>query len=275
MTLISLLIVLAVERVTVKSPYWHYDFYFSKYLNLIEKQGWGKDSASLIQVALLSLIPALLVGLISHGILGFFLGALLDMALLLICLGCPVQRASYRGFLRAAQNGDMTACDLYSGQMGHDAEQTEFTFGQNLVWTNYSHYAAVILAFVTFGAAGSVFYILARNIAGIFIERESDAAKHAEQVLYAVDWVPVRVTALGFLLVGHFSRALPVWLSTLFDLEVSAKSLLASVSKAAEEIEPNPADCTEEPCTMVKLAKRNIVFLLMAISVLTLSGVLH
>ena len=273
MTLISLLIVLAVERVTVKSPYWHYDFYFSRYLNLIEKQGWGKDNASLGQILLLSLIPSIIVWIISHVMLGFFLGALLDMALLLICLGCPMQRASYKGFLRAAQNGDMAACDLYSGQMGHDSE-SDFSFGQNLVWTNYSHYAAVILAFVAFGGAGAVFYVLVRNIAGIFVDRESEAAKNAEHVLFAIDWIPVRITALGFLLVGHFSRALPVWLGELFNMEVSAKSFLAQVSKAAEEIEPNPTDCTEEPCTMVRLAKRNVVFLLVSISILTLSGVI-
>ena len=184
-----------------------------------------------------------------------------------------MQRASYRGFLRAAQQGDMTACDLYSGQMGHDTSQTEFSFGQNLVWTNYSHYAAVIIAFVFFGGAGAVFYILARNIAGIYVDRDSEAAKHAEQVLYFIDWVPVRITALGFLLVGHFSRAMPVWLAALFDKDISAKPLLAKVSKAAEEIDPNPEDCTEEPCTMVKLAKRNVIFMLMVLSLLTLAGV--
>ena len=155
MTLISLLIALAVERVTVKSPYWHYDFYFSRYLDLIEKQGWGKDTASMTNVVALSLIPAIIIGLLNQVVLGFLLSTLFNLALLLICLGCPMQRASYRGFLRAAQQGDMTACDLYSGQMGHDTSQTEFSFGQNLVWTNYSHYAAVIIAFVFFGGAGA------------------------------------------------------------------------------------------------------------------------
>jgi AmpE protein len=273
MTLISLLIALAVERVTVKSPYWHYDFYFSRYLELIEKRGWGKDDASMVSVVALSLIPAIIVAFMSNMVFGLFLSALFNLALLLICLGCPMQRASYKGFLRAAQQGDMVACDLYSGQMGHDESQTEFSFGQNLVWTNYSHYAAVIVAFVFFGGAGAVFYVLARNIAGIYLNRESDAAKHAEQVLYFIDWFPVRITALGFLLVGHFSRAMPVWLAELFNKEVSAKSLLAKVSKAAEEIDPNPDDCTEEPCTMVRLAKRNVIFMLMMLSLLTLAGV--
>jgi hypothetical protein len=73
MTLISLLIALAVERVTVKSPYWHYDFYFSRYLDLIEKQGWGKDTASMTNVVALSLIPAIIIGLLNQVVLGFFI----------------------------------------------------------------------------------------------------------------------------------------------------------------------------------------------------------
>ena len=43
-------------------------------------------------------------------------------------------------------------------------------------------------------------------------------------------------------------------------------------SKKAEEIEPDENDCTEEPCTLVRLAKRNVMFLLVIIALLTMSG---
>ena len=43
-------------------------------------------------------------------------------------------------------------------------------------------------------------------------------------------------------------------------------------SKKAEEIEPDENNCTEEPCTLVRLAKRNVMFLLVIIALLTLSG---
>jgi AmpE protein len=73
-------------------------------------------------------------------------------------------------------------------------------------------------------------------------------------------------------LVGHFSRAFPTWLGYLPDPAVQAKTLLLAVSKQAEEIEPDENDCTEEPCTLVRLAKRNVMFLLVIIALLTLSG---
>ena len=82
----------------------------------------------------------------------------------------------------------------------------------------------------------------------------------------------MRITSLGFLLVGHFSRALPIWLGHFFAVNLSAKKLLVDVTQAAEEIEPDERDYTEEPCTLVKLAKRNILFLMAVISGLTLGG---
>jgi AmpE protein len=97
-------------------------------------------------------------------------------------------------------------------------------------------------------------------------------ANQVKRLLDIVDWIPVRITALGFLLVGHFSRAFPTWLGYLPDPAVQAKTLLLDVSKQAEEIEPDENDCTEEPCTLVRLAKRNVMFLLVIIALLTLSG---
>ena len=50
------------------------------------------------------------------------------------------------------------------------------------------------------------------------------------------------------------------------------RSFVLDVSKKAEEIEPDESDCTEEPCTLVRLAKRNVMFLLVIIALLTLTG---
>ncbi len=146
------------------------------------------------------------------------------------------------------------------------------SFGLNLVWQNYRHYTAVILWFAACGAAGAIFYILVREMGSKFSNDNIQVANQVKRLLNIVDWIPVRITALGFLLVGHFSRAFPTWLSYLPDPAVQAKTLLLDVSKQAEEIEPDENDCTEEPCTLVRLAKRNVMFLLVIIALLTLSG---
>jgi AmpE protein len=74
------------------------------------------------------------------------------------------------------------------------------------------------------------------------------------------------------LIVGHFTNALSAWFDILLHPTISTYDALAKVSKAAEDV----GDCDaylNEPLQLVKLVKRNIVFMLMALSLLTMIGV--
>jgi AmpE protein len=273
MTLISLLLVLLIERVTTQSKYWQAEFYTNKYLEIIKSKDWLNTSSKSWVLAIVIIIPVLCAYLLVQRFTGGLIELLLSTAILMVCMGCPVIRATYKCFLQAAGRGDMEACSLYEQQISSNANDN-LSLGQNLVWQNYRHYAAVILWFVALGAAGAVLYVLIRELTNkLEADEEYEvAASQAKRLLNILDWVPVRITALGFLVVGHFSRALPTWLSYLPDPAISAKTLLLDVSKKAEEIEPDQQDCTEEPCTLVRLAKRNVMFLLVVIAILSISG---
>lgn len=274
MTLISLLLVLSIERIAIQSQMWQADVYFNKYQDLIQQRGWLSDVTNASNAWFLFgviFIPSIVLYLLLQQIDSSLVSLLVETVILMICVGCPALRATYKCYLQAANRGDMQACSMYADELGHDA-QSEGSFGQNLIWLNYQHYAAVVIWFAAFGAAGSVLYVLARGFSQKLQEKEHPLSGQASTLIAILDWVPVRITALGFLLVGHFSRALPIWIGYLPDPSVPAKKLLADVSKAAEEVEPDEHDCTEEPCTLVRLAKRNIMFILVIISVLTLSG---
>lgn len=273
MTLICLLLVLTIERIATQSKYWQADLYLHKYISTIEKRSWLSDSANSWILLALIIIPSILLFVVLDHIDSSVLSLIVNAAILMVCIGCPALREAYKCFLQAANRGDMQACSMYADQLGHSDDEQN-SFGQNLVWLNYRHYAAVIIWFAAFGAAGAVLYTLAKGLQTSLRERQHELTEQADNIMAILDWIPVRITALGFLLVGHYSRALPVWLSYLPDPAVSAKTLLANVSKAAEEIEPDENDCTEEPCTLVKLAKRNIMFIMVVISILTLSGLL-
>lgn len=271
MTLISLLLVLLVERVSNKSQYWQASFYVDKYLQGIEAKSWFDSSSKSWVLALLIFVPVVVTYLVVQKFSGGLLELVFSTAILMVCVGCPAIRAAYKCFLQAANRGDLQACSMYEDQIsGDDAGQT--SFGLNLVWQNYRHYTAVILWFAALGAAGAILYVLVREMDAKLAKTEHPIAAQVKRLLNLLDWIPVRITALGFLLVGHFSRAFPTWLGYLPDPAVPAKTLLLDVSKKAEEIEPDDNDCTEEPCTLVKLAKRNVMFLLVTIAVLTLSG---
>jgi AmpE protein len=96
-----------------------------------------------------------------------------------------------------------------------------------------------------------------------------------KDILFWVDWLPVRIVAFGYMLVGHFSKAMPVWLENLFDINKQPNQLLINVAQKSEDFMIDPDDCTAEPCLLVRLAKRTLLLCLAVISILILTGVLN
>ncbi len=95
------------------------------------------------------------------------------------------------------------------------------------------------------------------------------------KILFWVDWLPVRIITFGFMLVGHFSKAFPVWLENVFELTKAPQCILIDVAKQAEDVMVDETDCTAEPCLLVRLAKRNTLLLLATVAVMTLLGFIH
>jgi len=98
--------------------------------------------------------------------------------------------------------------------------------------------------------------------------------KNHRDVLFYLDWLPVRIATLGYMLVGHFSKALPSWLENLYDVKKPAHKILIDVAQKSEDIMISKEDCTAEACLLVRLAKRTVLLILAVISVLTLMGTL-
>lgn len=277
MTLISVIFVLIAERMGVYSKYWQASFYTSAFYGKLADIGWLSNSSSRVGYAAVVLVPSIVLLILVNAIDNSFLKLIVNTAILMVCLGCPAIRAAYKCYLQAANRGDIQACSMYAQEIGDEGEDLS-VFAHNLVWLNYQHYAAIIIWFVFLGPAGSVLYILARTGLEKTNSEENEQAEYqssANRLMYILDWIPVRITALGLLLVGHFSRAMPIWLEHFADLNISAKMLLINVTRAAEEVEPEEDDCTEEPCTLVRLAKRNIMFLVAVISLLSISGLIR
>ncbi|WP_100643108.1 beta-lactamase regulator AmpE [Alteromonas facilis] len=288
MTLLSLLFALLIERVTTKTEAWRAEYHVERYVKWLDDNQWFTATSSALYLLLFCLLPAILTDIVAEIVGHGFLGLLFNTAILFLCLGCPHVRSAYKGFLHAANRGDAMACELHARALGHEHGQAvdADTFGQHLVWLNYTHYAAIVLFFALFGAAGAVFYVVAISLQKYaqqhFMENADDSGVEpvsTQQLMHWIDWLPVRMTALGFLLVGHFGRALTVWGGYLFDTQVCAKRLLCKVSNAAEDSDAGDKERGEdvyqwgsEPQLLVRLAKRNMVLIVMVISVLTLGG---
>lgn len=274
MTLISLIVVLLAERIAIQSKYWQESFYANYYFNQLQNRNIITQSLTVMAFVAIVGLPSLVLYVLLSQIDSSLLRLITDSAVLMVFIGCPSLRATYKCYLQAANRGDFQACSIYADQLGHDVDSPA-SFGQRLVWLNYQHYAAIIIWFAVLGPAGAMLYGLTRSLNERIGADSDEIQKFGQQLMHILDWVPVRVTGLGLLLVGHFSRALPVWLTHLANPKSSAKTVLCEVARAAEEVEPDEKDCTEEPCTLVRLAKRNVMFLVVVLSVMSLSGIVR
>lgn len=97
--------------------------------------------------------------------------------------------------------------------------------------------------------------------------------EQSRQFLSVIDWILIRVVAFGYMLVGHFSRALPTWLDYVFNAKKPAYQLLIDVAEKSEDVQIDEDDCTAEPCTLVRLAKRTLLLCLVVLSLLIVTGV--
>jgi len=95
------------------------------------------------------------------------------------------------------------------------------------------------------------------------------------KILFYIDWLPVRITSFGYMFVGHFSKAFPMWLESLFDTKKLTHDVLIDVAQKSEDIMLEDGDCTAEPCSLVRLAKRNLLLMLALIAILTLIGIVN
>jgi AmpE protein len=330
MTLITLLIVLTIERIAATGTLWQFDFYYQKLksvmLNHLGRPQWLESQ---IGRWVWILLPVLVILFLSNALDWLLFEFVFDVLVLLICIGCVKQRKLYKSFLNAANRGDNEACELYDAQLRglepqepqaepqqepseevqgaaqqdeavatdvtdeavqlaetQDAQPVDIedqraadpcgyaSLGQTLVWFNFRYYCAVLFWFVCLGPAGAVLYCMVRESADDSDHSISElfSENQLNKTLHILDWLPARVCTAGYLLIGDFTKSAGIWLSYLLDFTSSAKSLVSKIANAAESIDVVDCSNTTEPASMLKLAKRNILFFLAMVALLTLYG---
>ncbi len=154
------------------------------------------------------------------------------------------------------------------------AEQTEeqANLGQTLVWLNFRNYCAVLFWFVCLGPAGAVLYCMVRETADDQDGQLKLPQDKLQKLLHILDWLPARACTAGYLLIGNFSKASGVWVSYLLDFVSPAKALICEIAEAAEPTHEAQSAKVEESTRMLKLAKRNVLFFLALVALLTLVG---
>jgi AmpE protein len=216
--------------------------------------GWLRELAKLesserlgkqpwLILVLLVLLPVALVGLlllvlepVAYGLLALPVHLLvviyaLGRGDLLAGLG-PFRDAWRRGDLQAAEHvaeRDLAIC-------ADSGEQLLERVQGHLLWQAYQSFFAVIFWYFLLGPVAALAY----RLLALASEHGKNplVVERAAQLRHAFDWLPVRLLAASFALVGNFVGVSRVMLHELLSWDISAAQLVEKVGLVAAEIPP-------------------------------------
>lgn len=146
----------------------------------------------------------------------------------------PFRDAWRREDLQAAAHVAKRDLDIDDAESG---EQLLERVRGHLLWQAYQSFFAVIFWYFLLGPVAALSYRLLALAAEH--SHNPGVAERAAQLRHAFDWVPVRLLAASFALVGNFVAVSRVMLHELLSWNISAAELINKVGLVAGEI-PTP-----------------------------------
>ncbi|MDH0645454.1 regulatory signaling modulator protein AmpE [Pseudomonas sp. GD03858] len=192
-------------------------------------------------LAILILAPVALLALLLHVLEPVAYGLLalpVHLLVLVYSLGRGDVKTALGPFRDAWRRGDEQAAlhvaerDL--GLAADDAQGLIKRVQGHLLWQAYQSFFAVIFWYFLLGPGAALAYRLLALTADN--SRQPALKTLAGQLRHAMDWLPVRVMAVSFALVGNFVAVTRVMLHELLDWHISAGHLVAKVGRVADDI---------------------------------------
>lgn len=238
MSFLVLVLVLWVEKFSALRQRLQRDGFFLTELARLERSGkvhpwWSLAILVLAPVALLVLLLYVLEP-VAYGLLALPV----HLLVLIYSLGRGDAKAALGPFRDAWRRGDDQAAlhvaerDL--GLAADDPQSLLIRVQGYLLWQAYQSFFAVIFWYFLLGPGAALAY----RLLVLCAEHSGQAALKgkAEQLRHVMDWLPVRVLALSFALVGNFVAVMRVMLHELLNWRISAAHLIARVGRVADDI---------------------------------------
>lgn len=180
----------------------------------------GKKLHGMIAWIAGALLPAVIIGVIYFVLLTvhFLLGLLFSVAVLYVTLRCSQfeRRAEQIVASLRDQNIDLAREQFYEWE-GSDADnysQAQLARVSIETALKRAHYGLFgpVFWFAVLGPAGAVLYRLSQLLKTEWHPLEDNVFNHfSEQVFEWIDWLPARITAICFAIVGDFEDAVYCW----------------------------------------------------------------
>jgi len=239
MSFLLILLVLWVEKFSAWRPRIQRD---GAWLGLLQRlQGSGLQGAPWLMLALLVGAPLLLLGLLLAVLEPLFYGWLslpLQLLVLIYSLGRGDLQALLGPFRDAWRRGDAQgAYHVVERDLCLQPEEGPALLVQvqgYLLWQAFQSFFVVIFWFMLLGPLAALAY----RLLALTAEQAEQAAlrERAGQLRHAFDWLPARLLATSFALVGNFVAVSRALLHELLSWDISAAQLVAKAGRAAGEV---------------------------------------
>lgn len=292
MTLLSILIALLVERIVETLHGWREHGWFQCYYQWMFQHmgsnsfwsGPGGVIAVLAPVILAVIVVFSILDMILFGFLSF-IGA---VAVLLLCLGPGDLDADTDNLVRAVEEKDDDAIKTCTkALLGKDVEPETKVMAEGIMSQSLERIFGVIFWFAILGPVGAVLFRAGNRLAVIVADSEEEREGFATAVTRLngiLIWLPARLTALGFAVMGNFEDALHNWqvrsAETEADWVGSGREALVASGMGALRLE-TPAESEDASSSEISVSAiraamglvwRTLIVWLIVIALLTLAG---
>ena len=268
----------------------------------VQQDGWFKNMAQRIANTVLKLswlrllliigIPVVVVmffQMLFDSVLLGLLSLLLNVGVLLYSLGRGDFSENIQRYLSSWNHGNFESAYEQALQIGNFEPSDEISDHISLhqhvrsaiLYGGFERWFSVVFWFLLLGPAGAIFYRLTYLCSRNDILATPDR-QFALQIMYFLDWIPVRLLAICFSLTGNFVNSFNHCWRIIFEPVATIKVLescsLAAISSSDEQ-KSYPEDQQqfikygrEELLALQSLLSRSIVCWLVIIAVITLAS---
>ncbi|MEE4126056.1 regulatory signaling modulator protein AmpE [Pseudomonas viridiflava] len=243
MSFLVLLLAVLVEKFSALRQRVQRDGPFLKQLARLES-GPRTTARPWLILALLVLLPVIvlqlvltIVGSVAYG----WLALPIHLLVLIYSLGRGDLIAALGPFRDACRRGDAQAAvhvaERDMGVQADDSQQLLQGVQSYMLWQAHQSFFAVIFWYFLLGPVAALAY----RLLALAAEHGTTPAlvERAAQLRHAFDWVPVRLLAASFALVGNFVAVSRLMLHELLNWNISAAQLITRIGCAASEV-PSP-----------------------------------
>jgi len=199
---------------------------FSRYAYYLEQQFNAGEHRHGLLAWLLAVLPLALLAALGYVFLNqlnALLGWLWSVAILYLVMGFRYLGVNAASIASALRGQELDEARRQLGQwLGHDnsplsAGEIAKLGIEEILRGAYQHLFGVIIWFALFGPGGALLYRLSQILSlkwGELDEREfGDFGKVAARIFAWMEWIPLRITAISFAIVGDFEDAMYCWRS--------------------------------------------------------------